>query len=198
MNTGKRRLVVGGAVAALALGAMLVGDGQRSAARGADGDEVEYTFGRPLQKGEQTYDWYRKTHADWAAKRYGVDPKAVGDGMDTWHWWCGVDNPGYWRETAKLTSKKANVLTARIELLRMLHTVPRAERWEKIGLINDPDCVAAEKPDKYGLMIDRMKDGALTWDPEVFGFSSGVIRLQLFKYKNFDAKQRAIENHLVN
>src|SRR5437867_10048473 len=51
--------------------------------------------------------------------------------MDTWHWWCGVDNPGFWREMAKLTSKKANVLTARIDLLRMLNTVPRSERWEK-------------------------------------------------------------------
>ena len=62
-----------------------------------------------MKDGEQTYDWYRKTHADWAAKRYGVDPAKVGDGMDTWHWWCGVDNPGYWREMAKLTSKKQNV-----------------------------------------------------------------------------------------
>jgi hypothetical protein len=60
----------------------------------AEGDDVEYTFGRPVKDGEQTYGWYRKTHADWASKRYGVDPKAVGDGMDTWHWWCGVDNPG--------------------------------------------------------------------------------------------------------
>jgi hypothetical protein len=46
-----------------------------------------------VEKGEQSYDWYRKTHADEAAKRYGVDPNAVGDGMDTWHWWAGVDNP---------------------------------------------------------------------------------------------------------
>jgi hypothetical protein len=61
--------------------------------RAAEGDQVEYTFGRPVEKGEQTYDWYRKTHADEAAKRYGVDPNAVGDGMDTWHWWAGVDNP---------------------------------------------------------------------------------------------------------
>jgi hypothetical protein len=162
----------------------------------AEGDEVEYTFGRPVTDGEHTYEWYRKTHADWAAKRYGVDPKAVGDGMDTWHWWCGVDNPGYWRETAKLTSNKANVLTARIDLLRMLHTVPRSERWEKIGLINDPDCVPADKPDQYGLRIDRMKDGALTWDPEVFGFSSGVVGLQLFKNKNFDAKKWSIDKYL--
>src|SRR3954464_7156159 len=99
-----------------------------------EGDDVEYTFGRPVTEGEHTYDWYRKTHADWAAKRYGVDPVKVGDGMDTWHWWCGVDNPGFWREMAKVTGKNENVLTAKIDLLGMLHAVPRAERWEKIGL----------------------------------------------------------------
>src|SRR4051794_35642626 len=196
MNVAKRRLLAGGALTVLALAVLLVGGGNCSDARASDGDEVEYTFGRPLKPGEQTYSWYRKTHADWAAKRYGVDPKKVGDGMDTWHWWCGVDNPGFWREMAKLTSKKANVLTARIDLLRMLHTVPRVERWKKIGLINDPDCIAAEKPDRYGLMIDRMKDGALTWDPEVFGFSSGVVGLQLFKNKNFDAKKWSMEKSL--
>ena len=196
MSTGRQRLLAGGAVAALALAALWGVGGDRAAALAAEGDEVEYTFGRPVKDGEQTYDWHRKTHADQAAKRYGVDPEKVGDGMDTWHWWCGVDNPGYWREMAKLTSKKENVLTARIDLLRMLHTVPRSERWEKIGLINDPDCVAADKPDQYGLKIDRMKDGTLTWDPEVFGFSSGVVGLQLFKNKNFDAKKWSIDKYL--
>src|SRR5260370_39359497 len=183
MNTGKRRPLVGGALIGLALAVLLGRSGNRPGARAAGDDDVEYTFGRSLKDGEQTYDWYRKTHTDWAAKRYGVDSKAVGAGMDTWHWWCGVDNPGFWREMAKLTSKKENVLTARIDLLRMLHTVPRSERWEKIGLINDPDTVPAEKPDQYGLMLDRMKDGTLTWDPEVFGFSSGVVGLQLFRNK---------------
>jgi len=197
MNPGKRRRLTRVAQFGLVLLAVVTAGAHR-VALAADGDDVEYTFGRPLKPGEQTYDWYRKTHADWAAKRYGVDPQKVGDGMDTWHWWCGVDNPGYWRETAKLTSKKANVLTARIELLRMLHTLPRSERWEKIGLINDPDCVAAEKPDQYGLKIDRMKDGALTWDPEVFGFSSGVVGLQLFRNKNFDAKKWSIDKYLAD
>jgi len=195
MNDRKARLF-GGTLTALALAVVLVGGGNPPAARGADGDEVEYTFGRPVKDGEQTYDWYRKTHTDIAAKRYGADPKKVGDGMDTWHWWCGVDNPGFWREQARLTSKKENVLAPRIDLLRMLHTLPRAERWEKIGVINDPDTVPADKPDQYGLMIDRMKDGALTWDPEVFGFSSGVIGLQLFKNKNFDAKKWSIDKYL--
>jgi hypothetical protein len=196
MNTGRPRIDAGGAMAALALAALWGIGGYRAAALAEEGDEVEYTFGRPVKDGEQTYDWYRKTHADEAARRYGVDPAKVGDGMDTWHWWCGVDNPGFWREMAKLTSKKENVLTARIDLLRMLHTVPRSERWEKIGLINDPDCVAADKPDQYGLRIDRMKDGTLTWDPDTFGFSSGVVGLQLFKNKNFDAKKWSIDKYL--
>ena len=195
MNTVKRRLFAEGALAALALAALAT-VGNRTAVHAADDEEVEYTFGRPVKDGEQTYDWYRKTHVDWAAKRYGVDPKAVGDGMDTWHWWCGVDNPGFWREQAKLTSKKKDGVAAQIDLLRMLHAVPRSERWEKIGLVNDPDCVPAEKPDQYGLRIDRMKDGTLTWDPDVFGFSSGVVGLQLFKNKNFDAKKWSIDKYL--
>src|SRR5262245_60990737 len=48
----------------------------------AQENTVEYTFGRPLKDGERTYDWYRKTHAEEAASRYGVDAKAVADGMD--------------------------------------------------------------------------------------------------------------------
>ena len=56
--------------------------------------------------------------------------------------------------------------------------------------------MAADKPDQYGLKIDRMKDGTLTWDPEVFGFSSGVVGLQLFTNKDFDAKKWSIDKYL--
>jgi hypothetical protein len=198
MNTVQRLLLAGAFLCALALSAVPTANGEPPATPAGDGDPVEYTFGRPLQKGEQTYAWYRKTHADEAAKRYGMDPKNVGDGMDTWHWWCGADNTGFWREMAKLTGKKENVLNVRVDLLRMLHTLPRSARWEKIGLINDPDCVAAEKPDQYGLKIDQMKDGTLTWDPEEFGFSSGVVGLQLFKNKRFDAKKWSIDKYIAD
>ena len=60
MSTGNRRFVVSGAV--LALAALL------SLAHAAKGDDVEYTFGRPVQYAEHTYAWYRKTHADEAAQ----------------------------------------------------------------------------------------------------------------------------------
>src|SRR5207248_187800 len=127
MNTGKRRLLVGGALTALTLAALLGSGAEIPAARAAEGDEVEYTFGRPVQDGEQTYSWYRKIHADEAAKRDGVD---------------------------------------------------------------------AETPDQYGLMVDRMKDGALTWDPEVFGYSSGVLGIQLFPNKRFDSKAWSLKKYM--
>jgi hypothetical protein len=44
-----------------------------------------------------------------------------------------------------------------LDSLRLLQATPRAEGWDKLGLINDPDRVPAEKPDHFGLMIDPMK-----------------------------------------
>ena len=150
MNARKRCILFGGA-AALLLPLLMFKS--IPTGRAAEGDEVEYTFGRPVQKDEKTYEWYRGTHAAEAAQRYGVDPAAVGDGMDTWHWWVGVDNPGFWRNMSILTSGKgSNPVDARVDFLSVIMQ-PRADRWKKMGLINDPDTVAAEKPDKYGLMI---------------------------------------------
>src|SRR5436853_193211 len=124
----------------------------------ARGDEVEYTFGPAVKENEHTYDWYRKTHADEAAKRYGVDPTAVADGMDTWHWWCGVDNPGFWRRlTVYSGGNDVNAANVRLDFFRILQTTSRADRWTKMGLINDPDTEPADKPDRYGLMLDRTK-----------------------------------------
>src|ERR1700752_4459071 len=65
-----------------------------------------------------------------------------------------------------------------------------------MDIINDPDTVAAEKPDKYWLMIDHMKDGSLTWDPEVFGYYSGVIGLQLFLNKKFDPSKWSVKKNM--
>jgi hypothetical protein len=32
-------------------------------------------------------------------------------------------------------------------------------------------------------MLDRMKEGTLTWDADTFGYSTGIIGLQLFANK---------------
>ena len=158
---------------------------------------VVYDFGRPVRADEHTYDWYRRTHADAAAARHGIPADIIGDGMDTWHWWTGVDNPGFWREGTKATSKSpGNLLGVKVDFLRLLFTVPRNKRFELMGLINDLDTVPAEKPDRYGLMLDRMKEGTLTWDPNTFGYSSGVIGLQLFVNKSFDSQKWSLAKYL--
>src|SRR5689334_15675249 len=112
---GARPLLMGGAWSVLIVTVLSVVAGATGVAAG---DEVEYTFGRPVQDGEHTYAWYRKTHADEAAQRYGADPKKVGDGMDTWHWWCGVDNPLFWRHQAILTAKNYSVTGVHQDFLR--------------------------------------------------------------------------------
>lgn len=159
--------------------------------------EFDYEFGRPLQPGEMTYNIYRREHAAESAKRLKLSPEAVGDGMDTWHWWVGVDNPGFWQDLTQLTGTKHNYTDFRIDFLRLLMTVPRSERFARLGLINDPDSVAADHPDQFGLTLDRMKDGTLQWDPEKFGYSSGVIGLQLFKNEKFDPKKWFLEKYLA-
>ena len=160
---------------------------------------VVYNFGRPVRADEHTYNWYRSTHANAAAARYGVSASDVADGMDTWHWWVGVDNPEFWRESTKVSNTApGNLLGVNVDFLKLLHSVPRNKRFEMMGLINDPDTVAADKPDQYGLMLDRMKEGTLTWDPEKFGYSSGVIGLQLFVNKKFDPQKWSLAKYLKN
>lgn len=160
---------------------------------------VVYNFGRPVRAEEHTYNWYRSTHANAAAARYGVSASDVGDGMDTWHWWVGVDNPEFWRESTKATNTApGNLLGVNVDFLKLLNSIPRNKRFELMGLINDPDTVAADKPDQYGLMLDRMKEGTLTWDPETFGYSSGVIGLQLFINKKFDSQKWSLAKYLEN
>jgi len=52
MNTERWRLLVGSALIGLTLVVLLLSGGNRSAARAAEGDAVEYTFGRPVKDGE--------------------------------------------------------------------------------------------------------------------------------------------------
>ncbi|MBC7712199.1 MAG: hypothetical protein H7177_02610 [Rhizobacter sp.] len=160
--------------------------------------DFDYEFGRPIKKGEMIYNDYREKHAEENYKRVGVSKEAIMDGMDTWHWWVGVDNPGFWDDLVNLSGGAHNYTNLRIDLFRLLMITPRAERFNRLGLINDPDTVAAEKPDQFGLTLDRMKDGSLTWDPNVFGFSSGVIGIQLFKNPKFDPKKWSVQKYLAD
>jgi mono/diheme cytochrome c family protein len=163
-----------------------------------DYSSFDYSFGRPIEHGEMIYDDYRRIHGEESEKRFGLNAKAVEDGMDTWHWWVGVDNPGFWRDLAKLTGSRFNYTNVKVDIIRILTTIPRNERFTRLGIINDPDTVAADHPDQFGLTIDHMKDGTLTWDPDKFGYSSGIIGLQLFKNEKYDSRKWSLKKYLKN
>ena len=61
-------------------------------------------------------------------------------------------------------------------MLRVVDSRSRDNRFESNGLLNDPDCVARTTPDEFGLYIDDCADP----------FSTGVIGLRLRPNPDFD------------
>ncbi|MEM7356613.1 MAG: hypothetical protein AAF657_37705, partial [Acidobacteriota bacterium] len=46
----------------------------------------------------------------------------------------------------------------KIDLLKILDSRERDQRFENLGLINDPGCKAATEPDEFGLWLDECED----------------------------------------
>jgi cytochrome c5 len=112
-------------------------------------------------------------------------------GACTWYLWPGGDplrtegspenargNPRFWHLVEKklwLISKVAN-LPIDVAMLRYVTGTPRAQRFKKLGVINDPGCTAATKPDAYGLNLDNCTDP----------YSSGIMGIRLYPNPDFN------------
>ncbi len=109
----------------------------------------------------------------------------------TWYLWPGGDplrtsgdpenargNPRFWRMTEKKLWKIANTLELPVDvnMLRYITSTPREQRFQKLGVINDPGCKKGSKPDAYGLALDTCDDP----------YSSGIMGIRLFPNKDFD------------
>ncbi|MDR9893777.1 hypothetical protein G7B40_004210 [Aetokthonos hydrillicola Thurmond2011] len=97
--------------------------------------------------------------------------EAENRGRCTWYLWTG-GNDKYYREIAKRTD-------GNVDLLSLIDSRKRDERFKKFGTINDPGCEKATEPDKYGLWLDKCKDP----------LSTGVIGLRKFNNPDFDPKK---------
>ncbi len=112
-------------------------------------------------------------------------------GACTWYLWPGGDplrtqgspkdargNPRFWRLAEKKLWVIANLsgLPIDVALLRYVTGTPRDQRFKKLGVINDPGCKAATKPDAYGLMLDDCSDP----------YSSGIMGIRLFPNPDFN------------
>lgn len=124
---------------------------------------------------------------------YSLTP-AQQEGACTWYFWVGGDplrttgspenargNPRFWRMSEKKLENLVHgfELPINVSILKYVTSVPHNERFQKLGVINDPGCKAAFKPDAYGLMLDDCSDP----------YSSGIMGIRLFPNPDFNAKK---------
>ncbi|MBV8142466.1 MAG: hypothetical protein JOZ60_10520 [Verrucomicrobia bacterium] len=80
-----------------------------------------------------------------------------------------------------------------VDLLKTLDNrkYPRGERFNTLGLINEPGFRAAGKPDQFGLMLDeQIAPEPAGIDEKVYGKPSGVIGFRLFRNPEFKGEAR--------
>jgi len=99
-------------------------------------------------------------------------------GRNTWIAWTG-GNEDFWNWLAQYGFGTN-------DLLKMLDSRKRNERFVTIGVMNEPGFEPATEPDEYGLWLDRRVAPPEPIDEAVYGRASGVVGLRLFPNPNFD------------
>jgi hypothetical protein len=106
-------------------------------------------------------------------------------GRNTWNLWSG-GNQFFWNHVAQDSF-------GLMDLLKMLDNrkFPRGERFNVLGLVNEPGFRAASKPDEFGLWLDeQMEREPAGIDQTVYGKSSGVLGFRLFPNPDFNEDAR--------
>ena len=102
------------------------------------------------------------------------------NGQQTWYFWTG-GNEKFFRNQAKNTHGEIDFLSL-LDARPQSDSLPnnphlqRNNRFQQIGVINDPGCRAATEPDEYGLWIDKCQDP----------HSAGIMGARKFPNPNFD------------
>ena len=115
---------------------------------------------------------------------YGDLTEAEQKGLQTWQFWTG-GNEKFFRDLARQTRGEADFLSlldARPDgdPVDPSHHYQRNERFKEIGVVNDPSCTAATKPDEYGLWLDKCDR-----DPN----ATGIMGASKFPNTNFDPEK---------
>jgi cytochrome c5 len=90
-------------------------------------------------------------------------------GLATWHLFA-AERGDFFRVSQKTTWNGQN-------MLRVLDSRSRDDRFERMGVINDPDCAKNSTPDQFGFYLDNCPR-----DP----YSSGIVGLRLRPNPDFD------------
>jgi hypothetical protein len=106
-------------------------------------------------------------------------------GRNAWILWS-AGNDHFWNGAAQASF-------GLIDLLKTLDNRKylRGERFNTLGLMNQPGFRAPVKPDEFGLMLDeQIAPEPTDIDERVYGKPSGVIGFRLFRNPDFDQEAR--------
>ena len=73
-----------------------------------------------------------------------------------------------------------------VEYFRLLDSRDRATRFQRLGLINEPNFREADQPDEFGLWLDEWLGDDTYPDTKVYGEPTGVVGLRKFQNPKFD------------
>jgi hypothetical protein len=113
-----------------------------------------------------------------------LSPKEI-MGRNAWILWS-AGNDYFWNGVAQSSF-------GLMDLLKTLDNrkYPRGERFNTLGLINEPGFRAPDQPDQFGLMLDeQIAPEPADIDERVYGKPSGVIGFRLFRNPDFNEQAR--------
>jgi hypothetical protein len=113
-------------------------------------------------------------------------------GRNTWLMWCG-GNERLWDWLAQHSYGFLDFLKIVGSPSTEVARDKRAKRFKELGLINEPGCQPTEQADSYsGLFLEQPDPKSHQPREDVYGRSSGVVGLRLFKNPAFtdDARKK--------
>ena len=118
-------------------------------------------------------------------------------GRDTWYLWTGGDQDAQGnvvgdQELWRLLAVRSH---GTVDLLQAVDSRYRDERFQRFGVINDPDCAQANAPDQYGLWLDTCLVEDVTGP---VGEPAGIIGLRRFRNPKFDPKAWHLAKYLAD
>lgn len=111
-------------------------------------------------------------------------------GRDTWIMWTGGNQKFF-----RLGSEKAGRLGIPLEYFRLLDSRGRPTRFQRLGLVNEPNFRQATQPDEYGLWLDEWLGDDTYPDTKIYGEPTGVVGLRKFLNPKFDKSRWNVEQY---
>jgi mono/diheme cytochrome c family protein len=111
-------------------------------------------------------------------------------GRDTWIMWTGGNEKFF-----RLGSVKAGQFGIPVEYFRLLDSRDRPTRFQRLGLVNEPNFRQAAKPDEFGLWLDEWLGDDTYPDTKVYGQPTGIVGLRKFPNPSFDRSKWNVDEY---